>query len=112
MHPSKEQQHNSYLHTLQFDRLAKRRERLTRLQGQRDIANINEIKPYNKQMVYRIRQFFIAMKRIDQKDSPIAMKRTRYPNSKRNADSQIAEVTSRDIHILEPSLLLILNTFS
>ena len=87
MHPSKDQQHNSYLYALQFDRLAKIRERLSRLQCQGDIASINEVKPYNKQMVYGIRQFFIAMKRIDQKDSPIAMKRTRYPNGKRNTDN-------------------------
>ncbi len=112
MHPSKNQQHNSYFHAFQFDHLSQGRERICSLERQSDIANINEVEPYNKQMVYRVCQLFIAMESINQKDPSIAMERTRYPYSKGNADSKIAEIASRDIHIGKPSLRIILNTFS
>ncbi len=82
MHPSKNQQHNSDLHAFQFDYLPQGRERIGGLERQSDIANINEVEPYDKQMVYRICELFIAMKSIDQKDPSIAMERTRNPNGK------------------------------
>jgi|SRR5438093_9609356 len=62
-------------------------------QSEGDVTDVDQIKTDNQKMVDRVGQFFVSVKRIDQKDASVLMKRVCYPDGERNAESDINNVS-------------------
>jgi hypothetical protein len=56
------------------------------------ITQVDEIEPYQEQFVDGLRQFFVAMEDVNEKDPAIPEQRTCYPDSKDHGDQEIKRV--------------------
>jgi hypothetical protein len=92
MHRAKHQHDDSNLATDRFEHFAKICGSDALLQRQRHVADIDEIKANDEKVIDRIRQPFVAAKRIDQKNAPVLCSVLRYPDGERNAQCDVNNV--------------------
>lgn len=56
-------------------------------------ADVNEVKTDNQQMIDTVGELLVAVKAVDEKDSPALVQRPRDPDGQRNGDSEIDSVS-------------------
>jgi hypothetical protein len=98
MHPSENEQNYAQLGAFQFDRFAKGADWGLGLEGQGDIANVDEIEADDEQTVYGIGKTLITVESIDQENASTVVERTGDPDGESYADDEIAEVAGDHIH--------------
>src|SRR5215213_1582984 len=111
VHPAQDEKHHAYLHGQGFNALLGSIDGVAELQGQADVAEIDEVKADDKQVVDGIGEGFVAMKDVDEKHATVFVEGASYPDSQRDADSQVNQVCAySDCHGQPP--LADLNTFN
>ena len=96
MHEAQDQQDPADLgaqrfqHTLQVNRL------LIRLEGQRDEAEVDQIKADKKEVINRIGEGLIPEEAIDEKNASVFVQRLRHPDGERNGDEKVGEISPND----------------
>lgn len=73
MHHAENYHHHSKFSTEELDPPAQGIQISSRFQKQRNEADVDQVKPNHQQVVDRIRQFPVSLKRVDQKDSAVLM---------------------------------------
>ena len=87
VHAAKDEQHHAYLHGQGFNALFGSLDGVAKLQGQADVAEVNEVKADDEQVVDGIGEGFVAMKDVDEKHASVFVERPSYPNSQRDAEA-------------------------
>src|SRR6478736_1108700 len=93
MHRAKHEHDHADLATNCLEYFANIRGSDALLQRQRYVADIDEVKAHDKEMIDRIGQSLVATERINQKNAPVFMQRLSHPNRERNAQCDVNNVS-------------------
>ena len=96
MHGTEHQHDDTDLPADRLQHLPKIRRRNGFPQRQGDVADIDQIKADNQEVVNRIGQPLVAAKRINQKDAAVFVERVRDPDGERNAERDVNDVCPND----------------
>jgi hypothetical protein len=107
MHTSENEQNHAELGVFQSARFAKRADWGLGLEGQGDIANVDEIEADDEQTVYGICKILITVEGIDQENPSTVVERTGDPDGESYADDG-----SRRSHTWSTPACQLLNMFN
>ena len=101
VHQTQHQQHQSDLCTEVFNRFLGVHRRDSVFQGERHVADVDEVKPDHEQMIHRIGQLFVAKKAVHEKDSSVPVQCTGDPYGEGHTYGEIGDVGCYDpVHII------------
>src|SRR5215213_10081020 len=111
VHPAQDEKHHANLHGEGFNALFRGNDGVAELQGQADVAEVDKVKADDEQVIDGIGEGFVAMEDVDEKHASVFVEGASYPDSQRDADSQVNQVCAySDCHGQPP--LADLNTFN
>jgi len=97
VHETEYQNNQSYFNTQFFYHLLHIGDSAGNLQCVYCIAKVYKIKAHQQQVVYTLRQFFVAMKNIDEKHFSVFKQCPGHPNCEADGDQQIKAVSNNDV---------------
>ena len=89
MHGAKHEHDHANLATDRFEHFANICGSDALLQRERYVADIDQIKANNKEVIDRVGQSFVATERINQENAPVLMQCLRYPDCERDAQCDV-----------------------
>src|SRR5271156_5764380 len=98
MHRAQHEQYDAELVTDQFNSRPSRLHLSAGSQGERHIADVDEIKADHKQVIDGIRQLTVAVEGIDEKTTAVVPERLGHPDRHGQTDSKICDIADNDVH--------------
>jgi hypothetical protein len=92
VHTTKNEDNAADLHTKNFHDLAGSTYRIEDPQSEDGIAKIDQVEAHEQQVIHRLRQVFIAVKNIDQKQLSVAEERMGYPEGEEDGNDEVQDV--------------------
>jgi hypothetical protein len=80
-------------------------------QGERDVADIDEVEADDEEVIDGIGKAFVAVKSIDQKEASVLMERAGDPDGKGDADEEVEAVGGNDVVHWVISFLFVFSIF-
>src|SRR6476660_1229881 len=93
VHDAKHKHDHANLATDRFEHFANICGSDALLQGKRYVADIDKVEAYDKKVIDRIGQSFVAAERVNQENAPVLMQRLRDPDGQRNAQRDVNNVS-------------------
>src|SRR5579872_7425443 len=98
VHSAEDQQDDSNLGAFKLDDRTQVGEGVSGFECQGNVAHVDEVEADDEELIHGIGKVCVAVKRVEEEDSAAAMECAGDPNGEGDADGQIAEVASGDIH--------------
>src|SRR5215216_634284 len=92
VHPAEDEKHQTYLYGQGFNALFRCGNDVAELQGQADVAEVDEVKADDEQVIDRVGEGFIAVEDVDEEDATVFVEGTGDPDGQGDADSQVNQV--------------------
>src|SRR5689334_19512716 len=80
VHAAEDEQHHAYLHRQGFNTLFSAGDRVAEFEGEADVAEINEVKADDEQVVDGIGEGVVAVEDVDEEDAAVFMEGTSHPD--------------------------------
>src|SRR5438105_2758249 len=94
VHSSQDQEYGSDLAADELDGLAQARERSLGAQCHGHVSDVDQVKAYDHEMIDRIGNFHVSVKRFDQEDAPVAFEAERHANGYCETERKINAIAS------------------
>ena len=108
VHAAENEQHSSDLGAEDFEHFLKIRGFVAVFQGERHVADVDQVETNDEQVIDGIGQRFIPVEGIDEEEPAVLVQRPRDPNSEGDADDEVEGVGSDDVvHSWFPFVLFI-----
>ena len=92
VHPAKDEKHHADLYRQGFNALLSCCDGVPELQGQSNVAEVDQVKTDDEQVIDRIGEGFVAVEDVDEKDAAIFVEGAGDPDGQGDADSQVNHV--------------------
>src|SRR5882724_8216142 len=92
MHSAEDEQHHADFYRERLDALFGGFDGVAELEGQTDVAEVDEIEADDEQVIDGVGQGVIAMEDVNEKDAAIFVERTTYPDGQRDAEGEVNQV--------------------
>ena len=92
VHPAKDEKHHAHLYGKGFNALLSRSDGVAEFQGHGHVAEVDQVKTDDKQVIDRIGEGFVAVEDVDEKHAAIFVEGAGDPDGQGDADSQVNHV--------------------
>ena len=92
VHAAEHEQHHAYLHRQGFNTLFSAGDRVAEFQGEADVAEVNEVKADDEQVIDGIGEGVVAVEDVDEEDAAVFMEGPSHPDGQGNAEGQVNQV--------------------
>src|SRR5215216_836463 len=92
VHPAEDEEHQAYLNGQGFNALLCRGDRVAEFQGQADVAEIDEVKADDEQVIDGIGEGFVAVEDVDEEDASVFVEGASHPDGQGDAEGQVNQV--------------------
>ncbi|HJS25014.1 MAG TPA: hypothetical protein VJ751_11720 [Pyrinomonadaceae bacterium] len=92
VHPAEDEEHQAYFDGQGFNALLRRADDVAELQGQANVAEVDQIEADDEQVIDGVGEGFVAMEDVDEEDSSVFVEGTGDPDGQGDADGQVNQV--------------------
>src|SRR5215213_4955755 len=99
MHSAEDEKHHADFDGKGFNALFSRLDGVAEFQGQADVAEIDQVKADDEQVIDGVSEGFVAVKDVNEEDASVFVEGTGYPDGQRDAENEVDQVCAQsDCH--------------
>ena len=92
VHAAEDEQHHAYLHRQGFNTFFSSGDGVAEFQGEADVAEVDEVKADDEQVIDGIGEGLIAVEDVDEKHAAVFVERTGHPDGQGDTEGQVNQV--------------------